>query len=88
MSIESLLRERFSRAIGLAFGSEFAGEPMVKAGDPKFADYQCNAAMALSRQLGRPPREVATEILRHVQLADVCVPASNPYGQKHEQSTQ
>ncbi|MHB1767662.1 MAG: arginine--tRNA ligase [Phycisphaerae bacterium] len=75
MSIESLLRERFSRAIGLAFGSEFAGEPMVKAGDPKFADYQCNAAMALSRQLGRPPREVATEILRHVQLADVCEPA-------------
>lgn len=75
MSIESLLRERFSRAIGLAFGSEFSGEPMVKAGDPKFADYQCNAAMALSRQLGRPPREVATEILRHVQLADVCEPA-------------
>ena len=75
MSIESLLRERFSRAIGLAFGSEFAGEPMVKAGDPKFADYQCNAAMALSRQLGRPPREVATEILRHVQLTDVCEPA-------------
>lgn len=74
MSIESLLRERFSRAIGLAFGSEFAGDPMVKAGDPKFADYQCNAAMVLSRQLGRPPREVASEILRHVELADVCDP--------------
>ena len=72
MSIESLLRERFSRAIGLAFGSEFAGDPMVKAGDPKFADYQCNAAMALSRQLGRPPRELAGEILRHALLTDVC----------------
>ena len=72
MSIESLLRERFSRAIGLAFGSEFAGDPMVKPGDPKFADYQCNAAMALSRQLGRPPRDVATDILRHASLTDIC----------------
>ena len=74
MSIESLLRERLSRAIGLAFGSEFAGDPMVRAGDPKFADYQCNAAMALSRQLGRPGREVATEILRHLQISDICEP--------------
>jgi arginyl-tRNA synthetase len=72
MSIESILRERFSRAIGLAFGSEFAGDPMVKAGDPKFADYQCNAAMALSRQLGRPPREIASEILHHIQISDIC----------------
>ena len=74
MSIESLLRQRFSLAIGLAFGSEFAGEPMVKPGDPKFADYQCNAAMALSRQLGRPPREIASEILRHAELSDICQP--------------
>lgn len=75
MSIENLLREKFSRAIGLAFGSQFAGDPMVKAGDPKFAHYQCNAAMALSKQLGRPPREVASEILRHLQITDMCEPA-------------
>ncbi len=72
MSIESLLRERFSQAIGLAFGSQFANDPMVKPGDPKFADYQCNAALALSRQLGRSPRELAAEILRHLEIADMC----------------
>ncbi len=60
--------------MGLAFGSEFAGDPMVKAGDPKFADYQCNAAMAIAKQLGRSPREIASEILRHVQITDICQP--------------
>ncbi|MGC9259986.1 MAG: arginine--tRNA ligase [Phycisphaerae bacterium] len=72
MSIEGILRERFSHAIGLAFGAEFANDPMVKPGDPKFADYQCNAALGLSKQLGRSPRELAAEIVRHLEIADIC----------------
>ncbi len=70
--IEDILKPRFSTAIGLAFGSEYAGNPMVQAADPKFADYQCNAALALARRLSQPPRKVAEQILTHLLVEDLC----------------
>ncbi|NNM88766.1 MAG: arginine--tRNA ligase [Phycisphaerae bacterium] len=70
--IESILRQRFSTALGLAFGAEFADQPMIKAGDEKFADYQCNAAMALGKQLGLAPRAVAEKIIAHLEISDLC----------------
>ena len=72
--IDSILRQRFATALGLAFGSEFANDPMIKAGDEKLADYQCNAAMALGKQLGLPPRAVAEKIIAHLDISDVCQP--------------
>ncbi len=36
--------------------------PAVPATRPEFGDYQCNAAMALARQLRRPPRALAEAI--------------------------
>ena len=72
--IESILRQRFSTALGLAFGAEFADQPMIKAGDEKFADYQCNAAMALGKQLGLAPRAVAEKIIAHLSVSDLCEP--------------
>ncbi len=72
--VEDVLRERFRAAIGAAFGSQFADDPMIKPADPKFADYQCNAALALARRLARPPRETAEEIVRYLNIADICDP--------------
>ncbi|MES1213482.1 MAG: arginine--tRNA ligase, partial [Singulisphaera sp.] len=40
--------------------------------DPKFGDYQANMAMPLGKQLGRPPRDVASSILAHLDVADLC----------------
>ena len=38
---------------------------MVKpAQDSKFGDYQANCAMPLGKQLGRPPREIAAELIK------------------------
>jgi arginyl-tRNA synthetase len=34
-----------------------------RCNDPVFGDYQANFAMLLGKQLGRPPREVAAEII-------------------------
>jgi arginyl-tRNA synthetase len=34
-------------------------------------DYQANGVMALAKSLGRPPREVAAELLEHLDLAGV-----------------
>lgn len=36
--------------------------PVVPAARPEFGDYQCNAVMALARDLSRPPRELAEAI--------------------------
>lgn len=42
--------------------------------DPKFGDYQANCAMPLAKQLGKPPRQVAQEIVARLDLAELCEP--------------
>ncbi|NHN57256.1 arginine--tRNA ligase [Calidifontibacter sp. DB0510] len=57
------------QAMGAAFGREYAGaDPVVRPANKKqtTADLQVNAAMALAKQVGRPPREVAQAILDHL----------------------
>ncbi len=70
--IDELLRDRFEVAIGLAFGIENVVDPLIKTGDPKFADYQANVAMALGKHVGLPPREVATRIVGSLNIDDIC----------------
>src|SRR5687767_3173691 len=66
-----LLTERASAAISAAFGLD--ADPVVRRSqNEQFGDYQVNAAMALAKQLGRPPREVAAEIVSRLDVADVC----------------
>lgn len=63
-SIHDRLSRVFAEAIARVTGLDPAAiNPQVRpAGDPKFGDYQCNATMSLARQLGRNPRELATQI--------------------------
>ncbi len=71
-----LLAERFVAAIRLAY-PDLTGEanPLIAANkNPKLGDFQCNAAMGLSKRVGKPPREVATALLAHVKLDDLCEP--------------
>lgn len=74
ISIEADLRQRCALAIGRAFGAQHAAGVIVKAGDPKFADYQCNSAMALGKSLGLAPRQVAAQIVEHLSVSDICEP--------------
>jgi arginyl-tRNA synthetase len=71
-----MLRGRFAAALGAALGPEWAGvDPALRAArEPRFGDYQANAAMRLGRLLGRPPREVATAIVGHLDLDGICAP--------------
>ena len=39
-----------------------------------FADYQSNAALPLAKKLGRPPRDIAADIVRHLDVAGVAEP--------------
>jgi len=65
-----VLAPRVTAAIAAAFGEE---HPELKDADPvlrpsQFADVQANAALALAKRLGMRPREVATQIVEHLDL--------------------
>ena len=64
------LDARFRAAIRAATGTD--ADPAIRAsGNAKFGDYQVNAAMALAKELGRNPREVAEAILKAADLAGI-----------------
>lgn len=65
------LGARLAAAIVDAFGDEWAGvDPVVRQSD--FGDYQANVAMGLGKTLGRAPRDVAAQIVAHVDVGDIC----------------
>jgi arginyl-tRNA synthetase len=76
MNVLSQLKNRFRPAISAVVpDSAKVAEllDMVRpAQDPKFGDYQANFAMSLGKQLGKPPREVAGQIIAAARLDDIC----------------
>jgi arginyl-tRNA synthetase len=61
MSLQSHLSELAGKAFAdLGLAAEL-GE-VLPSQRPELAQYQCNGAMAAAKQLGRPPREIATEV--------------------------
>jgi arginyl-tRNA synthetase len=73
-SVLSELKTRFTNACVSAFGAEFAeADPAVTAAkDRKFGDYQCNAALGLTKKLKQNPREIATQIIANLAIDDLC----------------
>ena len=68
-----VLAQRVKDALVEAFGPEYAGaDPLIRPS--QFADFQANVALPLAKRLGRPPREVATELAGHLDLAGVAGP--------------
>jgi arginyl-tRNA synthetase len=63
-----LLAERLAPAFERVAGHPV--DPVVRASD--HADAQANAALALAKELGRPPREVAREVVQIADLTDIC----------------
>ena len=73
-SIAQQLKARFEKAFTAAFGESYAGtDPMLAAAsNPKFGDFQCNAAMSLGKKLGKSPRAIASTIIENLDIADIC----------------
>ncbi|MBE9226828.1 arginine--tRNA ligase [Phormidium sp. LEGE 05292] len=69
------LKTKFQQALIAAFGSDYAEvDPMlVPASNPKFGDYQSNAALGLSKQLKQAPRTIAETIIQHLQIGEICL---------------
>lgn len=76
MNILPELKSRFRCVL-----SELVEDPadllaMIRpAQDAKFGDYQANVAMPLGKTFGKPPREIAAEIVSKLDLSDICEPA-------------
>ena len=75
-SLSSVLVPRLGSALGAAFGPEFAdADPVLRLS--KFADVQVNVALALAKQVGLAPREVAARIVARGDLPFLHVAESN-----------
>lgn len=62
---------RVQAAIASAFGEEYRQtDPVVRPS--QFADIQINAAMALAKKVGMPPRDAAARIVEALDLDGIC----------------
>jgi arginyl-tRNA synthetase len=69
-----ILEARISEAMALASGRGGCAAIVRLATDPKFGDYQANGVMALAKQLKTNPRKLAEEIVKNLDLSDICEP--------------
>jgi arginyl-tRNA synthetase len=69
-TFQSLLARKLADALAKA-GFDNVGE-LTQATDPRFGDYQTNAALVLGKQRSENPRAVAEKILQHLNAADLC----------------
>src|ERR1700723_2295185 len=68
---QEVLAQRVHDAIGASFGPDYGdADPVIRPSS--FADFQANVALPLGKRLGRPPREVASELAARLDVADVC----------------
>ena len=66
-SLLSQLTERVQDATGL-------DPEMRPATKPQFGHFQSNVALRLAKTAGRPPREVAADLVEKIDVADLCEP--------------
>ena len=68
--INQVIKDAFTKA-------NIEHEPMSvsEATKPEFGDYQFNGAMALSKKLGKNPREIAGLIIENLDLTGILVKA-------------
>src|SRR5688572_18951954 len=67
-----VLSERFAGALASLDEALRGADPVVRRSDR--ADYQVNGSMALAKRTGRPPRDLAQDLIERVELADIAHP--------------
>lgn len=75
LTITQQLTERLGKAIQKNQNSNIPEDysaTVTAAADTRFGDYQTNAAMALAKNLNMPPRELAAEIIKLLEVEDLC----------------
>ncbi len=71
MNIQALLSEKVSQAM-IAAGAPADCEPQVRqSAKVQFGDYQANGMMAVAKKLGMAPRQLAEQVLTHLDLRGI-----------------
>ncbi|MGK6325515.1 arginine--tRNA ligase [Erwinia sp. DT-104] len=71
MNIQALLSDKVSQAM-IAAGAPADCEPQVRqSAKAQFGDYQANGIMAVAKKLGKAPRQLAEEVLTHLDLQGI-----------------
>lgn len=75
MNLLTLIRERFAAPLASLVPDVAPLLDMIRpAQDSKFGDFQANFAMPLSKQLKKPPREIAEDVIGRLEISDLCEP--------------
>src|ERR1700761_3150147 len=70
---QQVLSARVRDALVAAYGADYAdADPLIRPS--QFADLQSNVALPLGKRLGKAPRDVANEIVGHLDVDDVTEP--------------
>lgn len=71
MNIQALLSDKVSQAL-IAAGAPADCEPQVRqSAKVQFGDYQANGVMAVAKKLGMAPRQLAEQVIAHLDLTGV-----------------
>src|SRR5437868_10104029 len=68
-----VLGSRVRAALGAAFGAGYAdADPVIRPSS--FADFQSNAALPLAKRLGKASRDIAAQIVAHLDIDGIAEP--------------
>ena len=72
--IIDILEGKISTAMEAAGGQKNCAAIVRPSTDPKFGDYQANGVMGLAKKLKTNPRKLAEEVVKNLELGDICEP--------------
>ncbi|OCG07900.1 arginine--tRNA ligase [Gilliamella sp. wkB178] len=71
MNIQQLLTQRISQAM-IMVGADSNCDALIKqSAKVQFGDYQANGIMATAKKMGMPPRALAEQVLKHLDINDI-----------------
>jgi len=73
-TVVAILEERISAAMIKAVSQQKCAAIVKPATEPAFGDYQANGIMALAKKLKTNPRKLAEDVVKNLDIADICQP--------------
>jgi arginyl-tRNA synthetase len=69
-----ILEEKISAAMAAGTGQKGCAAIVKPSADAKFGDYQANGVMALAKKIKTNPRKLAEEVVKNLNVDDICEP--------------
>jgi len=69
-----VLEDKISAAMAAVTGRKGCAAIVRPSTDPEFGDYQANGVMALAKELKTDPRKLAEDVVKNLDVDDICEP--------------